>query len=87
MIREISVQAAECNKCGYKWVLRKVIPKTCGRCKSKLWNTVITRTTNVVPAIEEPVVGQKIYTPPIKEPVEERTPIVTTQVEDINWGA
>ncbi len=38
MIRTVQTQEAACSRCGFRWKLRKVVPKTCGRCKSRLWN-------------------------------------------------
>ncbi len=39
MIVEKTIQFAVCDKCGFDWALRSVMPKTCGRCKSRLWNS------------------------------------------------
>lgn len=28
----------KCKRCGYQWIPRKKVVRTCPRCKSHLWN-------------------------------------------------
>lgn len=45
MTPQITVKAFKCNRCGHRWVPRKsttdskYVPRTCGSCKSPLWDS------------------------------------------------
>jgi predicted Zn-ribbon and HTH transcriptional regulator len=32
------LKMVKCKRCGYEWIARVAEPKTCSKCKSRLWN-------------------------------------------------
>jgi predicted Zn-ribbon and HTH transcriptional regulator len=35
------LKMVKCKRCAYEWIARVANPKTCSKCKSRLWNVEV----------------------------------------------